>query len=171
MSNDNKTMEQVALSDRPLAEQLRIIRDDYCAGSGEFDALDEAADVVECNQREIAGLKGERKGILKANESLAADNTRLRDELAAKDAEIAQIKACLNGDCNRLRLGAEPCPGCHIQTNIDKIDSLQSLVKEMADALDNYPCHNCKHGSERCEWCGTVKELDALVAKAREDVK
>ena len=46
-------------------------------------------------------------------------------------------------------------------------EKLRALVKELADALDNYPCHNCKHGSERCEWCGTVQELDALVAKAR----
>ena len=50
-------------------------------------------------------------------------------------------------------------------------EKLRLLVKELADALDNYPCHNCKHGSERCEWCGTVKELDALVAKAREVCK
>ena len=56
MSNNNETVRQVALSDLPLAEQLRIIRGNYCAGSGEFDALDEAADVVECNQREIAEL-------------------------------------------------------------------------------------------------------------------
>ena len=49
-----------------------------------------------------------------------------------------------------------------------EIASLRLLVKELADALDNYPCHNCKHGSERCEWCWTVHELDALVNKARE---
>lgn len=48
---------------------------------------------------------------------------------------------------------------------------LRALVKEMADALDSYPCHNCKHGSERCEWCVKVHELDALVAKARGVVK
>ena len=57
MANDNETAEQVALSDLPLAEQLRIIRGNYSIGSGEFDALDEAADVVECHQREIAELK------------------------------------------------------------------------------------------------------------------
>ena len=97
METNNKTVELVALSDRPLADQIRIIRDNYSIGSGEFDALDEAADVVECNQREISRLKGERKGILKANESLAADNTRLRDELAAKDSEIATLRALVNG--------------------------------------------------------------------------
>lgn len=52
-----------------------------------------------------------------------------------------------------------------------EIVSLRALVKEMADALDNYPCHNCKHGSERCEWCGTIHELDALVARALEVAK
>ena len=45
-----------------------------------------------------------------------------------------------------------------------EIEKLRALVNELADAIDSYPCHNCKHGSERCEWCGTVKELDALVA-------
>ena len=61
MANDNETVGQVALSDLPLAEQIRIIRGNYRIGSGEFDALDEAADVVECNKREIAELKKEEK--------------------------------------------------------------------------------------------------------------
>ena len=86
-------------------------------------------------------------------------------------AEIARLKACRDGDCERIHLGAEPCKGCHVQIAQDENEKLRALVKELADALDNYPCHNCKHGSERCEWCGTVHELDALVAKAREVVK
>ena len=58
----------------------------------------------------------------------------------------------------------------HMELQSKEADAsvLRLLVKELADALDNYPCHNCKHGSERCEWCGTVQELDALVNKARE---
>ena len=50
------------------------------------------------HKREIGELKGERKGLLKANEAFAADNTRLRGEVAAKDAEIEKLKkenACL----------------------------------------------------------------------------
>ena len=109
MANDNETVGQVALSDLPLAEQLRIIRGNYSIGSGEFDALDEAADVVECNQREISRLKGERKGILKANESLAADNTRLRDELAAKDATIAEQSAVNESQAAQLRDALNEC--------------------------------------------------------------
>ena len=46
MANDNETVEQVALSDLPLAEQLRIIRGNYSIGSGEFDALDEARKMI-----------------------------------------------------------------------------------------------------------------------------
>ena len=37
MSNDNETVEQVALSDLPLAEQLRIIRGNYSIGSFLFE--------------------------------------------------------------------------------------------------------------------------------------
>ena len=142
MANDNETVEQVALSDRPLADQIRIIRDNYSIGSGEFDALDEAADVVECNQREISRLKGERKGILKANESLAADNTRLRDELAAKDAEIANLRALVNGLADVVST-ARPkfCNGC--------------------------PAVLCAIGGKLCDF---VRNADELVAKAREVV-
>lgn len=73
MVNDNETVEQVALSDLPLAEQLRIIRGNYCAGSGEFDALDEAADVVECQQRKIAELNHK----IASYERLLAMNTNI----------------------------------------------------------------------------------------------
>lgn len=47
------------------------------------------------HKREIGELKGERKGLLKANEAFAADNTRLRGEDAAKDAEIEKLRAAL----------------------------------------------------------------------------
>ena len=70
MANDNETVEHVALSDRPLAEQLRIIRGNYSIGSGEFDALDEAADVVECHQRDIAEKDAEIEDLKKENASL-----------------------------------------------------------------------------------------------------
>ena len=70
MANDNETVEQVALSDLPLAEQLRIIRGNYSIGSGEFDALDEAADVVECHQRDIEAKDAEIEDLKKENASL-----------------------------------------------------------------------------------------------------
>lgn len=95
-------------------------------------------------------------------------------EIADKDAEIAQIKACLNGDCNRFRLGAEPCHGCLIQTNIDKIDSLQSLVKELTDTLQKHfrcsgYCDGCMLTKLKYE-CKTKSDYE-LVRKAREAVK
>ena len=124
----------------------------------EYEAIVASGEIGAGTRNEVAALLG-----------------RAANEIEAKDAEIAQIKACLNGDCNRFRLGADPCPGCHIQTNIDKIDSLKSLVKELTDALDGFrdaPCDSCMlnwcPGIEKCkETKGTV----LLVAKAREVVK
>lgn len=57
---------------------------------GERDAC---LDELKMKDAEIAAYHGERKGLLKANESLAADNTRLRGEIAAKDSEIASLKS------------------------------------------------------------------------------
>ena len=37
MANDNETVEQVALSNLPLAEQIRIIRGNYSIGSFLFE--------------------------------------------------------------------------------------------------------------------------------------
>ena len=82
-------------------------------------------------------------------DAIAAQKTAEAHEAFVKNAELAEAIAAKDAEIARLR----------------------TLVKELADALDNYPCHNCKHGSERCEWCGTVHELDALVAKAKEVVK
>lgn len=91
-----------------------------------------------------------------------------------KDAEIAQLKACRNGDCDRFRLGAEPCTGCHIQTAIDKINSLQSLVKELADTLQKHlrcsgDCEGCMLTKLKYE-CKTKSDYE-LVRKAREVCK
>lgn len=87
-------------------------------------------------------------------------------EMAAADAEIDNLKK----ENARLRVivsGATVSDG-----NLsEEIGRLREIVKELADALDSYPCHYCKHGYERCEWCDTVHELDALVSKAREVVK
>ena len=48
------------------------------------------ADRIEmAHQREVAELRGERNGILNANASLAADNDRLRKE-------VAELRECLN---------------------------------------------------------------------------
>lgn len=100
----------------------------------------------------VEELKGVVNGLLKANESLAADNTRLRDELKKKDAEIARLKACRDGECERIRLGAEPCAGCHVQVANDEIASLRALVNELADAL----------------WEENGPSYKKLIAKARE---
>ena len=149
MTDENETVEQVALSDRPLAEQIRIIRGNYCIGSGEFDALDEAADVVECHHREIA----------------------------AKDEEIARLKGCVSGDCERTKLGAEPCANCFREHARQEIEKRDALIKELADALNHeleIGCSRClvAHQSNKCPHpaCDRIGNR-ALVAKAREAVK
>ena len=160
MANDNETVEQVALSDRPLSDQIRIIRDNYSIGSGEFDALDEAADVVECNQREISRLKGERKVILKANESLAADNTRLRDELAAKDSMISEQSAVNESQAAQLRDALNECEEfkCAIA---DLKHISDAVVKSLRDK-------KLEMSGEIAEKDAEIAKLRALVAKARE---
>ena len=54
------------------------------------------ADRIEAaHQREVGELCGERNGILNANASLAADNDRLRREVAELEREVAELRECL----------------------------------------------------------------------------
>ena len=132
MSNNNETVEQVCESVEYLCGTdgggLEIFGE-------HINSISLAERILSAHNREMNALAEQKTA--EAHEAFVK-NAELAKAIAAKDAEIA---------------------------------SLRALVKELADALDSYPCHNCKHGSERCEWCGTVKELDALVAKAREVVK
>ena len=130
MANDNETVGQVALSDLPLAEQLRIIRGNYSIGSGEFDALDEAADVVECHQREIEAKDRQLEAASADAEAADAeidklkfDNMRLKSEqrtsveviieqtnkVEAKDAEIVRLRSLVEG---LLAASATECADC-----------------------------------------------------------
>ena len=114
-----------------------------------------------------------KAGIEMAEKMCDRMNAEVDKFVAAKDAEIERLKF------DNLHLkSCQRTSGEVIIEQTNKVEAkdaeiakLRALVGELADALDNYPCHNCKHGSERCEWCGTVHELDALVAKAREVVK
>ena len=172
MANDNETVGQVALSDLPLAEQLRIIRGNYSIGSGEFDALDEAADVVECHQREIEA-KDRRL------EAASAD-------AEAADAEIDKLKF----DNMRLKSEQRTAAECIIeQTNKveakdAEIEKLRALIGELADALlaaCNDTCDYCKKHLNFSEatasiclynhQCNVGQAYGRLVAKAKEAVK
>ena len=133
MANDNETVDQVALSDLPLAEQLRVIRGNYCAGSGEFDALDEAADVVECQQREIEAKDRQL-------EAASAD-------AEASDAEIDKLKF------DNLHLKSCQCQSGEVIIELtnkvaakdEEIAKLRSLVKELIEA-SSISCADCKYG-------------------------
>ena len=68
-------------------------------------------------------LCGERNGILNANASLAADNDRLRREVAELEREVVELRECLKEAvtevCNRLEKCGfkEPCvfKSCYVQ--------------------------------------------------------
>lgn len=74
----------------------------------------EQTNKVEKLEREVAVMTGERKGILKANESLAADNTRLRGEVAElreclKEAIDDRCTWCKNWYGNCLTIDGKDC--------------------------------------------------------------
>ena len=165
MANDNETVGQVALSDLPLAEQLRIIRGNYSIGSGEFDALDEAADVVECHQREIEA-KDRRLEAASADaeaadaeiDKLKFDNMRLKSEqrtaaeciieqtnkVEEKDAEIEDLKK-ENASLRVIVSGATVSDG-----NLrEEIERLREIVKELADELETMICNEIVKSSKR----------------------
>lgn len=179
MDNDNETVEQVALSDRPLAEQIRILRGNYCIGSGEFNALDEAADVVECHQREIADFQRRYDVCVRRFNEANLERVRLRDEVAEKDAkiewysnEVKRLNACLVGGEGKIDGEIKDLR----ETVNTEIASLRALVKELADALDGFTCKgDCEkycvideHTKDK-EECVHIDNR-ALVAKAREVV-
>ena len=114
----------------------------------------------ECNSYPLPNAAGEKLKLVREiedahNREIVANDRQL--EAASADAEAADAEI----DSLRNKIAEKDA----------EIVKLRALVGELADALDNYPCHYCKHGSERCEWCGTIHELDALVAKALEVVK
>ena len=113
-----------------------------------------------------------KAGIEMAEKMCDRMNAEVDKFVAAKDAEIERLKFdnLHLKSCQRTSGEVIIEQTNKVEAKDAEIEKLLSLVGELADALDNYPCHNCKHGSERCEWCGTVHELDALVARAREVV-
>ena len=167
MANDNETVEQVC----------EIVADLCSPDGGSFETIDGdrvyatllADRILDAHKREIAAKEGERKGILKANESLAADNTRLRGELAAKDAEIARLNEQLVvHDC----WADEECEDADAARTCAELETkeLRALVKELSDIVDAPLCH------QDCDKCPpdtrcASKRLRALVARAREVAK
>lgn len=88
MDNDKKTVAEIV-------KRVRRECNSYPLPNAAGEKLKLVREIDDAHKREIGELKGERKGLLKANEAFAADNTRLRGEVAAKDAEIEKLKAAL----------------------------------------------------------------------------
>lgn len=89
-----------------------------------------------------------------------------KSELAAKDAEIAKLKSCLAGDCERMRLGAEPCADCHIE----RINERNGIIKELADKFDRHiGCAYIRCPNEVCAKCNINYKCE-IIRKARKVV-
>ena len=186
MANNNETVNEIRAE---VGEYLTSI------GPSELPSetqVEEFADrFASAHEREMNALAAQKTA--EAHEAFVK-NAELAEAIAAKDAMIAEQSAVNESQAAQLRDALNECEELkcaiadskrisdavvkslrdkklemagQIAAKDAEIASLRLLVKELADALDNYPCHNCKHGSERCEWCGTAQELDALVAKAR----
>lgn len=90
MANDNETIEDVGCYLRNSCEVVD--------GSGSVLDGGELADrYLAAHNREIGELEGERNGLLKANWSLAYDNTRLREENAKLRALVNDLDIALTG--------------------------------------------------------------------------
>lgn len=99
MANDNETVEQACES---ICELVIAIHDKEHNGKQEiknvWHIVQQVKDrILAAHNREIGELKGGRKGILKANEAFAADNTRLREENATLRALVNELDIALSG--------------------------------------------------------------------------
>lgn len=175
METNNETVELVC------DKNLRHILNEFGMPVRIFNDI--ADEIVAAHKREIGELKGERKGLLKANESLAADNDRLRDELKKKDAEIAQLVSVINSECNKCGDcakfgydcnagdidGNENCRACKKFVS-KEVSALRALVKELADALekidDMADGDMCKYfdGTQHCSKCKYINCCETGVA-------
>ena len=91
MASENETFDEV----------LRCMQNDIVHFVGKpvkhsRDLLQEYHDRFKAaHRREVGELCGERNGILNANASLAADNDRLRREVAELEREVYELRECL----------------------------------------------------------------------------
>ena len=142
----------------------------------------------------MAAKEGERNGILKANAQLAADNTRLRDELAAKDSMIAEQSAVNESQAAQLRDALNECEELkcaiadlkHISDAVVKslrdkklemsgeiaakdaeIEKLRALVKGLLDA-SSISCAECKYDCYSDHSNCIIHEAANYIKKARE---
>lgn len=112
MVRDNETVEQVCKVAKRLAKgSERCVEDNDLPLSVRAMHGKAAKNAVEFAERILAAHKR---------------------EIAAKDAKITRLKSCLAGDCERMRLCAEPCANCHIE----RVNERNEIIKELADAIE-----------------------------------
>ena len=77
------------------AQNQGLPEDSYALSPLVCDLLSFANRIEAAHQREVGELCGERNGILNANASLAADNDRLRREVAELERKVSELRECL----------------------------------------------------------------------------
>lgn len=168
MANENETVEQVHdelkrdplapngakplthyLAERILAAHKRELAEQAAVNEAQATQLRDALNECEELKHEIAAKEGKRKGLLKANELLAADNTRLREAVVAlrllakglADA-LKKIDDACDGDMCKHFIDNEHCSKCvyletcqtgiahnALETNKSEITKAQEVVE------------------------------------------
>ena len=135
MASENETVEEIVCELRDWNKHSFL--DDY---DHEWCIL--IADRIEAaHQREVGELCGERNGILNANASLAADNDRLRREVAELEREVAELRECLK----------------------------ETMADAVAEYKNNSCFRNVKCGEiERCDTCKVMRWRKALKGESND---
>ena len=123
MASENETVADIVKEKRDTAYEAELKGKNTFAFDLAKMLREEANRIEAAHQREVAELRGERNGILNANASLAADNDRLRREVAELERKVSELRECLKEAvtevCNRLEKCGfkEPCvfKTCYVQ--------------------------------------------------------
>lgn len=172
MANDNDTVEQIhdELKRDPLAPNGAKPWTHYLAERILAAHKREIAEQSAVNEAQAAQLRD----ALNECENLKWKVENYSSVVAAKDAEIAKLKACRDGECERIRLGAEPCAGCHVQVANDEVASLRALLKELNECLreavievcHDHACCGMEYECNGVDGDCFVKSWRAALAKA-----
>ena len=173
MANENETVANVR------DDMFQVVADEYGnVTMAQFDFVEYAVRFVAAHKREIADFQRRYDECVRKSDEADLERVRLRDEVAAKDAEILSLKSKIDEYERQPELMADVATKALalLKRQDAEIASLRALVKELADnalLLKDEVCVGCPQKLSVCEVqkCSLVKCTDALVAKAMEECK
>lgn len=172
MANESMTVEQACEKIASVAKEMH--ESDY----GEVWSM--AFEVERCNKavlaahkREIADFQRRYDECVRRFNEADIERVRLRDEVAAKDAEMLSLKSKIDEYERQPELMADVATkSLELHKRQDaEIASLKSLVKEMADILKLTSRKYFECEEQMCVFCGKKcgrNEATRLINKARE---